>query len=101
MRGFAVLALACVALTVNVASAETSYDPDTPHYFEHFDPEQKPWKPGQALNIEEVFKNYQYYEIRFLKQGAEIQVQRYIQNQRGVGERYRIMPDGSLEKVIQ
>lgn len=88
-------------MTMNAASAELSYGPDTPHYFEHFDPEQKPWQPGPELNIEEVFKNYQYFEIRYLKQGAEIQVQRYIQNQRVVGERYRIMPDGSLEKIIQ
>jgi hypothetical protein len=63
-------------------------------------PWAKPWQPGQSLNIEEVFKNYQYYEIRFLKQGAEIQVQRYIQNQpAGSREGYRIKPDGTLDKI--
>ena len=101
MRGGAAAVLACLALAANASPVALSFDPDTPHYFEHFDPEKKPWQPGQELNLEEVFKNYQYYEIRFLKQGAEIQVQRYIQNQRDRAERYRIMTDGSLEKVIQ
>jgi hypothetical protein len=95
------MALACIALSVNAAAAGLSYEPDMPHYFEHFDPEQKPWQPGQSLNIEEVFKNYQYYEIRFLKQGAEIQVQRFINNQRDRSERYQVMPDGSLQKIAQ
>jgi hypothetical protein len=99
VRRFALALLACL-LAVNAASAQ-SFEPDTPHYFDHFDPEQKPWQPGPALNIEEVFKNYQYYEIRFLKQGSEIQVRRYIKNQRDSDGRYRILPDGSLDKILQ
>lgn len=91
--------LASLALSVNASSAELSLEPDTPHYFENFDPGQKPWQPGQALNIEEVFKNYQYFEIRFLNGGAEIQVRRYIQNQREGETRYSVMPDGSLAKI--
>lgn len=101
MRHFAVAALACIAWTVNAAAADLRYEPNMPHYFEHFDPGQKPWQPGQSLNIEEVFKNYQYYEILFLKQGTEIQVQRYINNQRDSTERYHVMPDGSLEKITR
>ncbi|PWB59085.1 MAG: hypothetical protein C3F18_01360 [Nitrosomonadales bacterium] len=101
MRRFAAAALACIAWAVNTAQAGLPYEPDIPLYFDHFDPGQKPWQPGQALNIEEVFKNYQYYEIRFLKQGTEIQVQRYIHNQRDCAERYHVMPDGSLEKITQ
>lgn len=100
MRLWAAAALlACLALPVNAAPVEFSFEPDTPHYFENFEPEQKPWHPGQALNIEEVFKNYQYFEIRFLNNGAEIQVRRYIQSQREGETRYRIMPDGSLAKI--
>lgn len=93
--------MACMVSSVNAAPTVLSFEPDTPHYFDHFDPEQKPWQPGQTLNIEEVFKNYQYYEIRFLKQGSEIQVQRYKHNQRDSGGRYRIMPDGTLEIINQ
>lgn len=101
MRRFAGATLACcIAWTVN-AAADLPYELNTPHYFEHFDPEKNPWQPGQSLNIEEVFKNYQYYEIHFLKQGTEIQVQRYINNQRDGTERYQVMPDGSLEKITR
>ncbi|MBZ0104165.1 MAG: hypothetical protein K8H84_00910 [Sulfuricella denitrificans] len=101
MRNFICAVLAGLALTLNTASAGQSFAPDTPHYFDHFDPDQKPWQPGQALNIEEVFKNYQYYEIRFLKQGTEIQVRRYINNNPDGGGRYRILPDGSLDAILQ
>jgi hypothetical protein len=101
VRLFAVAALACIALSVNAAPADLSFEPDTPHYFENFEPEQKPWQPGQALNFEEVFKNYQYFEIRFLNNGAEIRVRRYIQNQLEREVRYRVLPDGSLAKISQ
>ena len=101
MRRFVAVVLACIALTAAAAPPELSLEPDVPLYFEHFDPEQKPWQPGHGLNIEEVFKNYQYYEIRFLKQKGEIQVRRYIQNQMDSAERYRIMPDGALGKIGQ
>jgi hypothetical protein len=93
--------LACIAFFANASPAVLSFELDTPHYFENFDPEQKPWQPGQALNIEEVFKNYQYFEIRFLNQGNVIEVRRYIQNQRDRAERYRILPDGALNKISE
>lgn len=101
MRRFAATILACVSLTVNASQAGLSFEPDLPHYFEHFDAGQKPWLPGQSLNIEEVFKNYQYFEIYFLKQGSEIKVRRYINNRKDHEERFRILPDGSLEKIFQ
>jgi len=82
----------------NAASDTHSFAPDTSYYFEHFDPQLKPWRPGQDLNLEEVFKNYQYYEIRFEKSGREIQVIRHIQNRKEGGDRYRIREDGTLEK---
>ncbi|MFH1494218.1 MAG: hypothetical protein ABIG70_05430 [Pseudomonadota bacterium] len=101
MRYLAAAVLACIAFFANASPAVLSFEPDTPHYFENFDPDQKPWHPGQALNIEEVFKNYQYFEIRFLKRANEIEVRRYIQNQRDRAERYRILPDGALDKISE
>jgi hypothetical protein len=80
-------------------AVDMPFEPDTPYYFDHFEPEQKPWQPGQDLNIEEVYKNYQYYEIHFMKGKREIQVTRYIRNRRENSERYRIQPDGALEKL--
>ena len=82
-------------------ASDLPFAPDTPYYFEHFYPQQKPWQPGHGLNIEEVFKNYQYYEIRFLKNGGEIQVTHYVQGSKEGSERYRIKPDGTLEQLLQ
>lgn len=101
MRYFVAVALACITFFANASPAELSFEPDVPHYFENFDPDKKPWHPGQALNIEEVFKNYQYFEIRFLKQRNEIEVRRFIQNQRDSTDRYRILPDGTLNKISE
>jgi hypothetical protein len=85
---------------VAVAQAgELPFSPDTPHYFEHFDPQQQPWQPGHGLNVEEVFKNYQYYEIRFVKNSREIQVNHYVQGRKEGSERYLVKPDGTLEKL--
>lgn len=82
-----------------VLAGDLPLDADTPNYFEHFDPTQKPWHPGPGLNIEEVFKNYQYYEIRLDKNKGEIEVTHFIRNGRAGSQRYRIAPDGALEKL--
>lgn len=76
-----------------------TFEPGTPYYFENFDPAQKPWEPGQDLNIEEVFKNYQYFEVVFSKDGKEIMVSRFIQNRRKDMEKYQLMPDRSLRRM--
>jgi hypothetical protein len=78
---------------------EPPFEPDTPYYFDHFDPRQTPWQPGHGLNIEEVFKNYQYYEIRFMKNMREIRVIHYVQGRDEGIERYRIQSDGTLGKL--
>jgi hypothetical protein len=73
--------------------------PDTPYYFDSFDSGQRPWAPGQHLNIEEVFKNYQYYEIVFDRGGDVITVNHYIRGSRAGGGKYRVLPDGSLQEI--
>lgn len=92
-------AAALLGLASLASAGDSPFAPDTPYYFEHFDPEQKPWQPGQDLNIEEVFKNYQYYEIRWSQGRQEIRVTRYIRNRHESSERYRIQADGTLEKL--
>ena len=79
------------------ASAAEKFQPGVPYYFENFDPAMKPWDPGQDLNIEEVFKNYIYYEIIFDKSGREITVNRYLQNRKERSDRFLVRPDRSLE----
>lgn len=46
-----------------------TFEPDTPYLYDSFEPQQKPWQPGRDLNIEEVFKNYQYFEVIFGRDG--------------------------------
>lgn len=83
------------------ASAATLADKMTSeisYYYEYFDPGQRPWKPGGNLNIEEVFKNYQYYEIVLDQGGKEITVNEYIRGSKAGSEKYLVLPDGSLLK---
>ncbi len=68
------------------------------YYFDSFNPEPTPWIPGAPLNIEEVFKNYQYVEIVPDHDGKAITVNQYIQGSKKGSTRYRIAPDGGLQK---
>lgn len=72
--------------------------PGSKYYFDNFDPEQKPWNPGRDLNIEEVFKNYQYVEIVLDQDGRGITVTHFIQGGKKDTVKYLLMPDGSLSK---
>lgn len=90
------LAIACL-LAFPAVCASAPFEPGVPYYFEHFDPALKPWDPGQDLNIEEVFKNYVYYEVLFDKAGRGITVNRYVQNRKERSDRYLICDDGGLQ----
>ncbi|MDP2760424.1 MAG: hypothetical protein Q8O64_08505 [Sideroxyarcus sp.] len=72
--------------------------PGSKYYFDSFDPERKLWAPGEPLNLEEVFKNYQYVEIVPDDDGKAITVNHYIQGSKKETVRYQVMPDGSLRK---
>lgn len=94
----AALCLLALSFAAGAAGPADKFTPGTPYYFENFDPGQQPWDPGQDLNIEEVFKNYQYYEIVFSKDGKEITVNHYVQNRKTDSVKYRIMPNWTLQK---
>ena len=83
------------------ASLADKLTPGMPHYFDSFDAGQRPWQPGQHLNIEEVFKNYQYYEIVLDRDSKGIMVNQYIRGSKAGSEKYRVLPDGSLQKSEQ
>lgn len=51
---------------------ETCYLPD-------FDPARFPWKTGECLNFEEVFKNYQYVEARLDRTRKQLEVRWFTQ----------------------
>lgn len=81
------------------ANAGTRFQPGATYYFDAFDPAQKPWSPGFDLNYEEVFKNYEYYEIVFSSSGKEFTVNRYLRNSKKDSEQYRLNPDGSISRI--
>lgn len=97
-RIVAALYLLVLPFAASAATLANEFTPGTPYYFDSFDPGQQPWKPGRHLNIEEVFKNYQYYEIVLDREGREITVNQYIRGVKTGSERYLELPDGSLRK---
>jgi hypothetical protein len=97
-----ILATFFLLVLANAAGAVTLADrfsPGATYYFDHFDPGQKPWIPGQYLNIEEVFKNYQYFEIVFDQDGKGITVNRFVRGNKEGTEQYLLLPDQSLQKT--
>ncbi len=82
----------------HAASSADRFERETPYYYDHFDPGKVPWEPGQALNIEEVFKDYQYYEIVLDRDGKTITVNQYIRGAKSSSDKYLVMPDGALQK---
>jgi hypothetical protein len=94
----AAILLLVLTYAASAASVADKFTPGTPYYFDHFDPVQKPWDPGQYLNIEEVFKNYQYYEIVFDQDGKGIMVYRYLRGTKEGSDKYLVLPDNSLQK---
>lgn len=87
-----------LALAAGVDSHPATLLPGSRYYFDSFDPVLKPWIPGVPLNIEEVFKNYQYVEIVPDQDGKAITVNQYIQGSKKETTRYRIATDGGLQK---
>lgn len=84
-----VVASFCLFALMTAAGAATpavSFTPETSHYFNRFDPSQRPWEPGQPLNIEEVFKNYQYFEILLDRDDQGMVVNQYIRGSKTSSE---------------
>lgn len=98
VRIIAMLGLCVLAFMAEAVSPTEGLMPGTPYYYEDFNPAQQPWTPGQYLNIEEVFKNYQYFEIIVEDEGRAITVNRFVQGSRESSEKYTVLPDGSLRK---
>ncbi len=94
--------VACCLFMLPVAGGAASLaeklTPGATYYFDSFNPGQQPWQPSQHLNIEEVFKNYQYYEIVLDQDGQGMTVSHYIQGVKKESGKFRILPDGSLQK---
>jgi len=99
VRIIVALCLFTLSLSAGAATLAERFAPGMSYFFENFDPGQRPWKPGPHLNIEEVFKNYQYYEIEFDQDGKGITAYSFIKGSKADSEKYLILPDGSLQKI--
>ncbi len=94
MKRLLLILAVCFATSVSAQS----FEPDTPYLFESFDPQQKPWNPGRDMNIEEVFKNFEYFEVIFGRDGV-LKVSTIRQGKRSEVRLYRRLPDGGLTPV--
>jgi len=92
------LFLLAMPTAVSADSFADKFTSGTPYFFSDFNPEQQPWEPGPHLNIEEVFKNYQYYKIVFDQDGTGITVNQYIHGIKNESRKYLILPNNSLQK---
>ncbi|MDO8351637.1 MAG: hypothetical protein Q7S94_10860 [Gallionella sp.] len=79
-----------------LAAVAEGFTPGTSYYYADFEPGKQ--QRGQALNFEEVFKNYQYYELVVGQDGREITVNQFIRGDKTGSEKYLLLPDGSLQK---
>jgi len=98
---FRIVVVLCLFALPHLAEAAPPlkrFIPGMSYYFEHFDPVQRPWNPGPDLNIEEVFKNYQFFEIVVGDDNKEFTVNSFIKGNKASSEKYRLLPDGSLQK---
>jgi hypothetical protein len=97
-RFVSALLLALLSFSAGATPLADKLEPGKPYYYDSFDSGKRPWNPGQDLNIEEVFKNYQYYEIVLDQDGKGITVNQYTRGVKSVSEKYEMLPDGSLQK---
>ncbi len=76
--------------------AEWKCRPDSPYFYTEFDPAS--WKIENELNYEEVYKNYEYFEVIFNKGCDEITVKKYIKGEIHSTEKYRLNVNGRVSK---
>jgi mono/diheme cytochrome c family protein/DNA-binding beta-propeller fold protein YncE len=93
------LALLLICPVVCAVAEVTIPVPGTPYYYDEFDPDLKPWRPATERNLEEVFKNYRYYEIIHSAEPQTMQVRQYINGSVISTTNYAVQPDGSLREI--
>lgn len=76
--------------------AESKCRPGSPYFYMEFDPAS--WKAENELNYEEVYKNFEYFEVTFNKASDEITVKKYIKGEIHSTEKYRLNVNGRVSK---
>ena len=83
-------------VTVNVSAAEKCR-PNASYYFSEFN--SASWKVENEVNFEEVYKNFEYFEVIFNKSCDEITVKRYKKGEFDSSEKYKVDSNGSIQKT--
>ena len=97
-----VFLLLIVFLSVSSAVASPplpAFEPGISHYFDELNRESVPWQPGPERNIEEVFKNYQYFELVFDDGGQTFTARHYERGKISGVQRYQILENGALRSL--
>jgi len=68
----------------------------SPQYYDDFNPARIPWRPAEEKNIEEVFKNFEYYAIVYSDDGAHLTVTHYLKGTPTDVSYWRLQADGAL-----
>lgn len=88
---------AFVFLVSNEALCKEKCRPNKSYYFSEFSPASL--NLDDEKNYEEVYKNYEYFEVLFNKSCDEIAVKRYVKGQFGSSDKYKVNADGSINKT--
>jgi len=91
------LILACSFCSTAASGDSGGSADESPRYYSAFDPDRKPWKPDPELNLEEVFKNYQYYAIEYGAGRRRLTVTHYVNGAVADVTAWRVDEDGSLK----
>lgn len=89
--------LTFMLLSLNESSAAGKCRHDIPYYFSEFNPSS--WKVENELNYEEVYKNFEYFEVFFNKSCDEVTVKRYKKGEFDSSEKYKVDSDGTIQKA--
>lgn len=71
--------------------------PNASYYFSEFNPAS--WKVENEVNFEEVYKNFEYFEVIFNKSCDEITVKRYKKGKFDSSEKYKVDSNGFIQKT--
>lgn len=59
-----------------------------------------PWKQAECLNIEEVFKNYAYFDAKWSKENRKLEVVPYRAGTALPAEQYEVVDDRLCQRVL-
>ncbi len=69
---------------------------DTHCYLTDFKPANFPWPPSDCLNVEEVFKNYKYYETELNWPQRKLTVKMIVSGQLQQTDQYKVTKENTL-----